>query len=1140
MGKVIFDDEEYDIKNPDMIFTDRDNPRKIFWDAYDSLSSDEFYVINYHGFGGIGKSWLCKYLYETLKSNVHPNKGTAIDSKTLLLNFDDLKNNCDKINVIENLANKFESECNYSFPLFKYGLYVYYRSQGYSNDSPEVKRIQDNVIGGTIFDVLQLVPVVGEIGSVLLKGVDSLSAAIKKQVLTNSEYIKELDNLSSEDIAEKLVRVFAKELMSQTQNEKFPVVIFIDTYEQLQNYVYQISSAKVSEEWLWARTGLIRRVPNVLWVLAGQRKVTWGEEDNFWKSEENIIFEQIAEIKDKALLKKMLSDIGISEPEIIDVIIEKTNGVPVHLALCKDTYFNLKKDGKQPVVSDFDMGYAQLAKRFIGGLNSELKDVVNILACLEKWTMDDIQKFKISADVYEYILRLSFISNNDGIYYMHHSVQDIVYKECSLLIVNKCYHFFLQCIDDKALTVDEIKDYIGKKIKLEIRIIESEENIDRRDNLVKKFEQDNLQYIRKYVHDYNFFKRIRDCIDESGMKELTDDSFQKKLDIYMFYHHVLNGDFSVARSYVEEENLLRGHTRLDKDTKGFLYLAMSYYESNMGNNSVAKNYLLECMEIWKDREVTHELLDVLSRLGRVCEFLKQYAEVEYYSNLGIEKIQELKIDTKAANTYCSFYVNKCRVERHRGNYTAALEDLAEAEKILEPFADFDNDMILYNYSIIGEQYVFIYKAVQRKDLAREYAVKFTEYAIKGYQLLPSDRNYRALALAYNGIAKVSTKDSEKIEYFDKAIEMEKNIYQNQPTSQNINEYFQVVRQAMNYVSKNDAEKYLKECFEILESKDGDKISWDSKYFLYRNEIKYYCNIGKDDIALEKLAALDKVLENQKDKISEEKYYGYLTWRFQRYARIYEKKGDAYKAIYYYEKQNAVEYRLYKNFEAYADGDSFSDSCYDLALAYRKKGMFMKAANYVRQQIDIEEKAFEEFKSFTTMKKLVGSYQILAETYELLQRDEDVVDAYEKELQYTKMLYEGNPDIYIVNKRVAVYTKLEKYYMRRGDYDRLIDGYTEVLREHDTFEGTGDEKEAKNLRDNIDCIKCILGKLYYVTRANLIKARETIIEASNFSYGNFTKRDREFYLGKIDSLLINDMVERYYPTEEEKKQIMGTL
>jgi tetratricopeptide (TPR) repeat protein len=214
----------------------------------------------------------------------------------------------------------------------------------------------------------------------------------------------------------------------------------------------------------------------------------------------------------------------------------------------------------------------------------------------------------------------------------------------------------------------------------------------------------------------------------------------------------------------------------------------------------------------------------LSRLGRVYVILKQYAATEYYSNLGIEKIQELKIDIKAAGLYCSFYVNKCKVERHRGNYTAALEDLAEAEKILEPFADSDSDSIFFHYATIFEQYKFIYMTVQRRDLVREYALKLAEYAQKAYELLPSDRNYRGLAFAYSDIAKTSAKYSEKKEYFDKSIQIKKEIYENQPTSNNINEYFSGICLAGVYALVSDAEIYLKEAYKILESEDGDRIT----------------------------------------------------------------------------------------------------------------------------------------------------------------------------------------------------------------------------------------------------------------------------------------------------------------------------
>ena len=46
MGKVEAFDDDIHITNPEMIFTDRDNPRRVFWKVYDGLADDEFYVIN--------------------------------------------------------------------------------------------------------------------------------------------------------------------------------------------------------------------------------------------------------------------------------------------------------------------------------------------------------------------------------------------------------------------------------------------------------------------------------------------------------------------------------------------------------------------------------------------------------------------------------------------------------------------------------------------------------------------------------------------------------------------------------------------------------------------------------------------------------------------------------------------------------------------------------------------------------------------------------------------------------------------------------------------------------------------------------------------------------------------------------------
>lgn len=1133
MGKVDLFDDEIEQKNPEMIFTDRDNPRRTFWDAYDSLENDEFYVINYYGFGGIGKSWLCKYLHDILNSHRHPYTNQKISSKSIILNFEDLKNNCEKVNVLESLANKFESECNYKFPLFKYGLYVYYRTQGYSNDSPEIERIQDNVIAEAALDVLEMVPVVGNIGSLILKGVDSLNAAIKTQVIKNGDLIKKLDSLSSEDISTELIKIFAKELREYTQKEDDPVVIFLDTYEQLQNYIYQISSAKVSEDWLWSRTGLIRKIPNVLWVLAGQRQITWGKEDSSWNNEDNLKFEEIKEIAEAELLKKMLFDIGIKENDIIDKIIEKTNGVPVHLALCKDTYFNLKRDGKIPVITDFDMGYTQLAKRFVGGLSSELKDIIDILACLESWDMDDIVNLKMSADAYEYILRLSFINSDKDKYYMHHSVQEIVYKDCSEIIQNKCLNYFEERIRNASVTTGEKKDYIFKKMKLQLNNMDSAADTEERRIKVDAFIEENLIYIRKYLYDYNFFKRVNDLIRENVPDIYLSDGHRKILNVYAFYHCVANGEYSKARYYIEEEKIMSGHLKLDNDTRGYLYFSLSVYERRAKNYSGAKNHLLETYELWKDTSNLYAYLDLLAALGYTCIKLKQYSEVSYYSNLGLRKAESIKLDTKNVESFCDLIINKAKVERIYGNFDNALECLKRAEEVLKQFDNIENETVYYEWTVLYQQYSFLYRDVNRDDLRREYALKALEVDKRRCEL---SNNYRSLAISYRDLAKAATTCTEKDELFDKAIQISMDRYRNYPNTDTFNEMFSFICEAATVVSDHMRIVYLDKCRELLESDSGYKIIWKEENLYHKAVLEYYTHNKKYDCALEKLKQMKEMLEERKDKLSEQDYLSDKVYYYMEEGVIYEGLQDIYSAILNLERANSIQHRLIAKYQEHYDDILLLNMYWLLTNLCARKNLTSKAIYYAKKQLEIDKKYLDGFQSPQTMKLAVGSLKMLAEMYESIHEPEKALETYGKVIKYTKILYENNKTYEGLIDIINALLKTEKYKLANADYARIEQEYTSVLeecvKENYLKETTNRSGEA------VDYLKCAIGRALYMQGRQLEKARD-YIQALNCPYSFFSWHDKWFYLEKIESKLISKQIKRVYLTKEEGLLLLGS-
>jgi tetratricopeptide (TPR) repeat protein len=1139
MGKVVLDDDDEIISNPEMIFTDRDNPRKVFWDAYDGLHNDEFYVINYHGFGGIGKSWLCRYLCNAIRSGVHPGSGATLHSKALILNFEDLKNNCDQVAVTESLANKLEGECNFSFPLFKYGLYVYYRTKGYSAESPEIKKIQDNAIGATVFDAVGMIPVVGGIGSLLLKGVDSLNAVLKEQVVKNSEYIKKLDLLSSEDVATEIVKIFAKELREQTAKEQGPLVIFMDTYEQMQNYVYQTASAKVSEEWLWSRTGLIRRIPNVLWVFAGQRKLSWGKEDPFWNSEENVAYEEILEIKDGDLLKKMLTDIGIKEPAIVDIIVEKTGGVPVHLALCKDIYFNMKRDGREPRVEDFDMGYTQLATRFIGGLNSEMKDIVNMLACLETWTEKDIEQLQISPDAYEYILQLSFISQDVGFCYMHHSVQEIVSRECPNIISNRIRNYIEEGLKDATATDDSKQDSISRMLKLELGSISAETDPQAREEQIRKLEETLRPYIEQYGTDAGFFKRVRDAVEAAVAEEELSPEFRKELDVYTVYHYALNGEVTRIRSFVESKHVMVGHLKLPANLRSFLYYSMSRYENSQQNYSEARNYLLEALQLWDKENHFGEYLDALQTLGRICINRESYEEAEHYSDRGIAEFEERKltsVDSTTAVSLCELWTNKAKVERYRGNTSKALEYLARAEEILKPYRELENVGVLFEYSVIYQQYCFNYRTVGRKELRKEYAEKCLKLAEQCYELDATDRNLRSLAIAHEDAGKASYSYAECKEHFDKAIAIYEQIYQAQHTSKAYTEYFREIRTAADEVSRKEAPAYLKKCHELLEEKSDCTISWKERYSFYQSEVSYYYIDDEYDTVFEKLRELDKILEDQKGKLSEEDYLEYVSWSMRQYGITYDRRNDIYEALRYLKKENAVELRMYKNFLTHSHGRGYSDSCRMLAKMYNKKQMYAQALIFARKQIEIEKALVDEYHGAPRIRKLIEAYKVLEEVYEFQHDTENVVATLELRYQYAKELCEisrNEDDLFEVLLAVL---HLEKHYIQSGKQEELVRRYRELLKEYQSILDSGKVDDPRQIEKYTDYIQCSLGRISYLFGGDLEKARQDMIKSS-CPFSQFTERDQEFYVNKIETKLTGKTLQVIRPDAAMKKAIL---
>ncbi|MBQ9143082.1 MAG: hypothetical protein IJX63_15025 [Lachnospiraceae bacterium] len=1133
MGKVESFDDDVRIVNPEMIFTDRDNPRRVFWNVYDNLSKDEFYVINYHGFGGIGKSRLCAYLNDCIRSGTHPETQKKIYSKSLILNFEDLKNNCDKINVLESLANKLENECGYKFPLFKYALYVYYRTQGYSNDSPEVKKLQDNVIAATAIDIFGLVPVVGGIGSVVLKGIDSFAASMREKVIKNSEIIKQLDHMSSEDISEEIIKFFMKELREQTLKEVAPVVIFLDTYEQLQNYVYQVASAKVSEEWLWSRVGIIRRIPNVIWVLAGQRKVDWGETDSFWRDESNIFYEEIGEIKEADRIKKMLMQIGITEEDIVDTIVEQTGGVPVHLALCKDTYFNLKMAGITPTIDDFNMGYTQLAKRFIGGLSSELKDIVDILACLETWTQDDIAEMNFSADAYEHVMELSFIKKEADRYHMHKSVQEIVYKTCSPIIRKKCLLYFEKMLEDASVTTAEKKDYILKKLKLQATSLENLQ-AEEQEEAGKAFAREVLQYIEEYLSDYNFFSNLNNLLRGGVGIQYVDVISSKKLDIYSVYHSTKNGEYAVVRNYIKSGKIY-DNAGLDDKTKGLLFVSLGKHEITNKNNGSARGYLLQAYAMLKDRGDLDIILDILSSLDSVCIKLENNVEADYICDTALKLIAKERMNTQLIHHKCNFLISKARCCRADRRYNDAITWVKQAEEVLKEYeglVDLENDSFVRRYIIIFYEYILYYQSKGNQEQADKYAKLILDYAIKAYELNSSATNYRNLAISYRETAE-RTKDIKlQEEYFDKSIAILRELYEECPTQIRLDELFQYNRIALGYFDEEGCKKYISACEDILANEKRFQVLWKERFLYYRSLFSNYRKHEDWDKAEEKLTELDQMLEEQRGRLSEDKYHDYLRWNYKERGFINYFKGKVYETLKIWYKLYRLEKVFYEKTPDIVIKKRFANVCELLAYAYEDCGMLEKDIFYLEKAKALYGEVLEERMNQDTLSTYSKVIRWLNDAYKKIGRHQQALENCNIVLEYHQKLYE-------TSKQEELLCTMADFLMKRGKMMIRLGQAEQVLADYQAFLALVEKKEylpegdsiSTALLEKVDLMQCLMACLLMQFDKDLEVARAYLM-ASKCPSEAFEQRDRAYYLEKVESRIVSGMIERTYLTQEE--------
>jgi tetratricopeptide (TPR) repeat protein len=556
----------FETKQANKIFTDRDEPRKAFWDKYSQYKENkeknienDITILTYYGIGGIGKSTLLHKLQDELEE--YRSKINDIIPHV----YYDMKTDNSKKAILEGLREILIKKYNFKFPVFELALNVYRVKIGKdTNVDKHDGIISSNQYAGVATDIasagvdlLNVVPLAGPVVAGTLKTIDHLIATIRNKHTNRKIELSHLQNDSPEDILKNLQLNFAKDLADNLNNVKYPLVIFFDTYEMLVNELASVGEPLLNDAWLRdINNGLVTHTPNLIWVFAGREKIKWDQINPEWKDN----FEQhlIGDLSE-ADTRKFLSETGITDLSFQDQIYEITKGTPVYLDICVNNYFYLVNNNLEITIKSLGDDQKELVNRFMVYTDGSQKDILYIMSCLDTWTEDYLieiarkNSYSISVTTLKAIEGLSFIEANDGINYrMHQLVKEILYNQCNFDIKRRILSYDSNYNREKLNHIDTTSDDFTKTLKKYING-KMEQSLTIEDN-DKFFLELKDTYIKCLVDTFQYDDTCQ--VYELLLRYASPDKFSPlvEADIYMYYSKVLMkaGKYSNMVAYAKE------------------------------------------------------------------------------------------------------------------------------------------------------------------------------------------------------------------------------------------------------------------------------------------------------------------------------------------------------------------------------------------------------------------------------------------------------------------------------------------------------------------------------------------------------------------------------------------------------------
>lgn len=620
-------------------FTDREEPRQAYINAFQSLSKDPFKVLVYYGVGGIGKSRLQKELQHMTSSL----DDTAIK---VTIDFREEKHR-EPSEALIWFRQQFSKEHHIKFTTFDLAYAIYWsRMKSQITMKTERKAIPFLEEGNFVAELvtqLEHLPVVQWIPKTL-KLIDGL--ANYREVLQwwngmGKDILADLKDMHPKDIEDMLLVYWAADLITWLKKTNRKAVFFFDTYEALWEKDRSIGSFQEKDEWIKEFILQFEEV-SVLHVICGREKVTWEKSNPEWNS---VVEQHLMGELSPTDCKSFLNSCLISDEEIQEAIIQGSEGLPYYLDLMVDTYQLISRK-QEPELTDFSKRPEEVLNRFLRYLDRPEKETLKILSVPRFWSEELfgelVTQFKTFYPVTAFaeLCEFSFIQEyeQDGYWAMHNLMKQGLYHQLSdqtrslfQQVHMYLHHYYSARLEHQedlrmafvealhhgeiVLSLEELVDWLSRHSKILL-------NHGHWSTLIKEYERLKGEYVNSQLQQF-VLQSLCELYGLNGQYELAEKYANQAIELSQ------NG---------KDQDHAKKHMAHLKKKLGDLYRNTNEYEKAVQSFVGAIDGL---QAVQQDPEVLQEIAWISTRLGKIYKLQSKYELAQYSYELALDNCSKL-------------------------------------------------------------------------------------------------------------------------------------------------------------------------------------------------------------------------------------------------------------------------------------------------------------------------------------------------------------------------------------------------------------------------------------------------------------------------------------------------------------------